>query len=288
MTKLGKAIISLTAIIIFLVAVLSCFFYVANIYTNDLEIINVDYVNKKVPDSFNGYKIALIADFHSRKDYKKIVDGVINSNVDIIIIAGDFFDRLTEDKDYISIDFMDELLKIAPIYYISGNHEARMDSYINKYRPLFKEKGVKFLENKKIYLEKDGQKISLSGIHDPEFYTKKASKFTGYYGAKAKNLDLDGNMLNICVCHRPDYYKVFAQYNVDLMLAGHLHGGQIAFNNKAIFTMKEKFFPKVVSGFYYEESLTVYISKGLGVSHKIPFRINVKPELSIITLSNNI
>ena len=86
---------------------------------------------------------------------------------DIIAITGDLIDSRNTDIE-IAIQFAEEAVKIAPCYYVTGNHEARVSEYDDLKNGLT-ELGIIILEDERIYLDQNGETITLIGINDPSF-----------------------------------------------------------------------------------------------------------------------
>lgn len=85
----------------------------------------IDVESKRLPIEFNGFKIVHISDLHSKyfgKNQKRLIDKVKKQNPDIIVLTGDMVDRRDYDENSV-LDLCIELVKIAPTYYVTGNHE---------------------------------------------------------------------------------------------------------------------------------------------------------------------
>ena len=89
--------------------------------------IDTTYYNIKSKDAGKSFKIAHLSDFHS-KPFKSILEKLINEKPDIICITGDYINDRCKNKDKM-LDYAKKLIKIAPVYYITGNHERRLDNF---------------------------------------------------------------------------------------------------------------------------------------------------------------
>ena len=147
-----------------------------------------------LPEAFDGFKIAQVSDFHNadfgdvRED---VVGGIKEYAPDIIVFTGDMIDSKKTDVD-ISLELVKELSKIAPCYYVTGNHEAWVSkkSYTKLEEGLL-EYGVIILRDSEAVLTREEAKISLIGVDDPDYcvYRFVAEKGNYYHGLQ--NIDFD-------------------------------------------------------------------------------------------------
>ena len=234
-----------------------------------------------IPDSFSGYKILQVSDLQNKvfgKNQKHLLKKINASSPDIIVITGDLLDkhegRTDVDK---AMEFIDEIIKISPVYYVSGNHEHQS----GEWEPLLEElvaSGVTVLENGKSMIEQNGETITLLGLAD---------KSVNRYYDKMLHILMAGqeDSFNILLSHRPELFETYVQENVDLVFTGHAHGGQIIipFLRQGIFAPHQGFFPKYTEGMHEKNGTVMIVSRGLGNS-SFPFRIFNRPELIEVTL----
>lgn len=271
--------------IVFLVTILlSIFFTYQN---NAVSITEYNYVNEKIPKGFDGYKIMQVSDLHNKDYYGRLSKKIEKVSPDIIIITGDLIDRRNTRID-IAIEFIKEIVDIAPIYYVSGNHEQLSGNYDELKKELEKA-NVQIIDNSYIELNKDLDKIGLMGIADPainqsegEYLFESSSEYvknsiTDLY----KNIDTD---FNILLSHRPEQFSIYKEMNVDLVFSGHAHGGQIRLPLiGGIVAPNQGLFPEYTEGVYKEGPTSMVVSRGLGNSI-FPFRVFNRPELVMVTL----
>lgn len=241
----------------------------------------------KIPGEFNGYKIAHVSDFHNTKSErltKSIITKLVKESPDIIVITGDTIDSRRTRID-IAFDFAKQLTKITGVYYVPGNHESRIKEY-----GLFKEAllniGVKVLENDNLVINKNGEKINLLGIKDPAFSYESSFDDEKIVKEEIERLSYNKDLYTMLLSHRPELLKVYTEEKIDLVFAGHAHGGQIRipFIGGVIAPM-QGWFPKVTEGVHKLNNTTMIISRGIGNS-LFPFRVNNRPELIIAELKN--
>ena len=244
-------------------------------------------INSKLPETFDGYKMAHISDFHNTTS-KKLAGSIINkikdSKVDIVVITGDLIDsRRTNTK--VAMEFVKELIKSNVVYYVPGNHESRIQEY-KEFKKEIEKIGVNVLDNKAEQIIKNGDKINLLGIKDPAFSYEYSLDEHLILKQEIESLAYDKSIYTILLSHRPEQFTTYVEQNIDLVLTGHAHGGQIRLPFiGGIIAPVQGFFPKYTEGIHKENNTTMVISRGIGNSI-FPFRINNRPELLLIELKN--
>lgn len=255
---------------------------------NSITINEIVFKNDKVPESFNGYRILQISDLHNKEfgnNQNKILTKIEKINPDIIVITGDLVDSSNTNID-VAMDLINGAIDIAPIFYVSGNHEAWSGSY-NTLKPKLEEAGVTVLDDQKVEISKDNSFIDIIGVSDPSFVE------SGWldYGDNVQTKNLLNTLiernsnLKILLSHRPELFDVYSSNDVDLVFSGHAHGGQfrIPFIGGLV-APDQGFFPKLSEGVHISNNTSMVISRGLGNSI-IPIRIFNRPELIVVTLS---
>lgn len=105
-------------------------------HNQHLTVSTYTMVSKEIPARFDGYRIALLSDIHNDtfgQTNQKLVETIENTHADLLAITGDLLASYDTDMD-IAIDLVNQLLPIAPVVYVNGNHEARIEAY-----PLFEQ-----------------------------------------------------------------------------------------------------------------------------------------------------
>jgi uncharacterized protein len=255
---------------------------------NNIKISESDYSNSKIPAAFDGFTIAQISDLHNKtfgKDQKCILSKLKSTHPDIIVITGDIIDRRKFDLDA-AIAFVKGAVKIAPVYYVTGNHEAWSKNF-GVTKTWLIESGAIFMDDTAVSLTKGQSSIKLMGVSDPDFLTTTYSQgndVTKMTKQLAKWSDEKG--FKILLSHRPELFDLYVANHMDLIFAGHAHGGQIRLPFiGALVAPDQGWFPKYASGRYTKGSSTMYVSRGLGNS-LMPVRINNRPEIVVVRLIN--
>lgn len=239
-----------------------------------------------LPEAFDGFRIAHVSDLHNAqfgRGNEKLLKKLREVSPDIIAVTGDLVDSRRTDIA-VALEFMEVAMEIAPCYYVTGNHEARISGY-NDMKRVLQELGVTVMENKRVDLERNGQSLALLGIDDPNF------AHDGRYGdnwvvtsARIGELWQEGDPFAVLLSHRPELFDTYVDSGVDLVLSGHAHGGQFRLPFVGgLYAPGQGFFPQYDAGVYTEAGTTMIVSRGLGNS-AFPLRFNNRPDLILITL----
>lgn len=251
---------------------------------NRLEISRYTIKSKKLPESFDGFTIAHLSDLHS-ESMPELYGAVKALKPDIIACTGDMID----DKGGYShaLSELKAIGGVSDMYYATGNH----DLWRNDFPDFQKEAeadGITFLRDKRAYIERDGERISISGIDDP--FSHDAYNINSNIRHSLEMLGAPESF-EILLFHRANLLDKLRDKGFDLILAGHLHGGQFripkvggVLSPKSSLAGGERmFFPKYFGGLYEYEDTKMIVSRGLGNPMVIP-RIFNRPELVFIKL----
>ena len=250
------------------------------LWQNNAIIVNeYEYMTKEISSRFDGFRIVQISDLHNKEFGKKqryLLNIIRNAAPDMIVLTGDQVDsRKTNIK--ITMDFIQEALKIAPVYFVSGNHELRLAQKAwNDLMGGFMQLGAIPMDNRVMEITKDGELgfylIGLSDHHLTDDTLKNISS------------SLPSNSLKIVLAHEPQYMENYRYGGADLVLSGHVHGGQFRIPGVGgLLAPNHGFFPKYSAGPYQEGNTTMIVSRGLGNS-VIPIRIFNRPQIIIVKL----
>ena len=253
-----------------------------------LKINEYEIMSNKIPEEFTGFRIAQVSDLHNAEfgeGNEKLIELLSLSRPDMIVITGDLIDSRHTDIE-IALEFARQAIKLAPVYYVSGNHEARVREYEDLKMGLA-EAGVIVLEDQKVPITREGESISILGIDDPSFQEDylfgDAASVTSSALSELQN-ESDG--YTVLLAHRPELFETYVDAGVDLVFSGHAHGGQFRLPFiGGLVAPNQGFFPKYDAGLFSEGSTTMIVSRGVGNSI-IPIRFNNRPEIILVTLSN--
>lgn len=262
---------------------------IAFLYYQNNHIVITEY-SLSSKDIKNQIIVAHLSDLHS-KPFEKVLSKLIIQKPDIICITGDYVNDRNKNKDKM-LEFGKELLKIAPVYYITGNHERRLEGFENLMNEL---KGIGFnvLLDKIQSFEMNDNIIDILGLDEnqADFEDYKARKNGTFVYKDSSALFNELSKLNgykIVLSHFPENFEKveennYSQYNFDIQLSGHAHGGQFILPFIGpVYSPGQGLFPKYARGSIGNRPKLI-ISRGLG-NAEFPFRLFNYPEINIIKI----
>ncbi|MEG2712579.1 MAG: metallophosphoesterase [Clostridia bacterium] len=267
--------------------------------TNTVERVDFEVKSKKIPKEFDGFKIVYITDIHNKTSKRNITDKVIEKankeEADIAVLGGDYIfrsilkyreeklgDGLKESHGCVEdVEKAWKKLKMLKakdgVYAVLGNHDYWEKKSVTLEN--MDKSGVKSLDNAAYWLERGNARIRLGGTSD---ISEDMSDIT-------KTVDEVNGEYTVLVCHSPVILTLPNKdvSKVDLMLAGHLHGGQI--NLFGIFSplIQKRWRGNITHGRATVNGVDLILSKGVGTS-LIPLRFCAKPDYCIITIRSDI
>lgn len=265
---------------VFFIFILLCILviiYARYIGTTGLIIKEYSIKNEKLPESFNGLKIAHFSDFHYGRTtdintLKNLVKEINLTKPDIVVFTGDLIDKDTKISEDEINKLINALLNIDSVYgsfYVTGNHDIKFE----KYEEIFNNSNFNNLNDKyEIILSKNGESIMISG--------------TNYKSDLNYLEDIFKNELpefKINIMHTPDTYDNISNYNYDLIMSGHSHNGQINIPfYGALYTPNGA--KKYYKPYYRLNNTDMYISSGIGTS-KYNYRLFNRPSFNLYRLT---
>lgn len=283
--KSYKKRIKIIAIIVGIAILLTVFTWCQN---NTIVITEIEYQNDKIPQSFDGTKILQISDLHNKefgKGQNRLLAKIDEEQPDYIVVTGDLIDRNHTDID-IAMEFVEGARKIAPVYFVSGNHEQNSGVFDELSTKLV-QAGVVMLENKSVILQKDGQEIQMFGVADPNFLlATDTNDIEILFDRKLGEVleEKENNNFSILLSHRAEMIDIYEKNGADLVFSGHAHGGQFRLPFiGGLIAPNQGFFPKYTSGTYEKNNTTMVVSRGLGRSI-VPWRLFNRPEIVMVVL----
>lgn len=241
----------------------------------------------RVPQAFDGFRIAQISDLHNRqlgKNNKNLLTKLSACQPDIIVFTGDMIDSRQTDME-VTARFAREAVKIAPCYYVPGNHESRLTEYA-EFKQMLIDAGVTVLEDTAVAIERSGGRIMLQGIMDPAFHTEDILlHMDETVWAQLESLPKE-EVFTVLLSHRPELFPQYREHSADLVLTGHAHGGQVRLPwIGGLYTPSQGWFPEYDAGAFTEQGVTMIVSRGVGNS-AFPLRVNNRPEVVIVELTH--
>lgn len=209
-----------------------------------------EYFSRKISPEDDGFTIVQLSDLHNSlfgKENEILVEKIKEICPDVVFITGDFVDSRTKEEG-IALSLLKKLRLIAPVFYVSGNHESVLPDYyslLSRIRSI----GATVLLNEKVSYKN----FIIAGI-DSEHIDE----------MEKMSLKTDGKLI-LALAHKPQFIKAYALFPIDLIFTGHAHGGQFRFPLiGGLYAPGQGIFPKYTNGIYREGKLTMVVSRGLG------------------------
>lgn len=263
-------------IIYILFFIVLLFIYSKYIEPYNLTVKEYKIENNTLPESFDGLKIIHFSDLHYGRtvDYEyleKIVNLINKQKPDLVFFTGDFI-----DKDTILIE--EEISKINSIlsninstignYAITGNHDMK---HYDEYKEILNNNFTLLENEEKLIYYNDTTPISLIGISDTLESTPNYDIF-----------DNDTNYFRIVLVHEPDSYDNIKDNNINIMMSGHSHNGQVRIPFiGAIYTPTGS--KKYYDNYYKLDNTELFISNGIGTS-TLNIRFLSQPSINLYRL----
>ncbi len=262
------------------------FFAILAICAFDVRLKTVRYAieSEKVSQSI---RIALVTDLHScnyGENQKTLIEAIDKEIPDIVLLGGDIFDdkRSYENAE----ETVKQIAEKYLCYYVTGNHEYwgyDMDSILE----IVERCGVKILSAECATIEINGQMINICGVNDPDITT-----YTDYDISIEEELskveeEAERKYFTVLLSHRPELVETYSQYDFDLVLSGHAHGGQWRIPGllNGVFAPNQGIFPKYAGGRYDFDNQILIVSRGLARESTLVPRIFNRPELVVIDIN---
>ena len=235
-----------------------------------IRYVEIEFRSENWPAELDGYRIAFMADMHVITDdaMRQVAIELNERNIDLLLLGGDFSMRyghyLGTVREIARVNTTDG------IFGVEGNHDD--------YRRLFRAKeqhGITPLDNSGMHMQRG---FFLAGVRD--MWNRDPNISEAIAGAYTDDFVL-------LVSHNPDISMAQPTYEVDLILSGHTHGGQITFFGFPIYLLRRSitnYGIRFSYGFAYSaDGVPVFTSSGIGVYFAIP-RIFARPEVVIFTM----
>jgi predicted MPP superfamily phosphohydrolase len=200
---------------------------------------------------------------------------------DLICLTGDFITQRYEFfPEYVRI--MSALAAAAPTYACLGNHDGGPWAHPTggyrhgeAVREFLRASGIELIHNSVRETTVRGRRVQLFGAGD--WWAGECLPAVAFNRAPAR-----GDTVRLVLSHNPDAKSTFADFDWDLMLCGHTHGGQIG-----IPLLARRFAPvqdkRFIAGLYPWENRQLFITRGVGNLHHARFLC--RPEVSLLEIA---
>ena len=268
-----------TAVLLVLTALLAAGFL---LWGNcSLQTTETALVSPALPPAFDGLRIVELADLHGRvfgRGSRRLLAAVRRAEPDLICIDGDLFDERTD------LAMLPPLLRglcaIAPVYYVTGNHEWRVPG-LRGILAQMRTCGVTVLQDDWRVLRRGEDALIVAGTDDPCGPAERKTPAELIADIRAEAGEAAFLLL---LTHRNDQLPQWSALGVQAVLAGHCHGGVVRLPFVGgLFGTDRRLFPAWDAGLYRQGETALYVSRGLGYTN-VHFRLFNRPEVAVIVL----
>ena len=252
--------------------------------------LTVSHVELDLLPGEGSFTIAQVSDLHNAEfggGNGELLTILEEAEPDLIAITGDLIDSRRTDPAP-ALAFLEGAVELAPVCYVTGNHEFRAYDAYQDLKSQMEELGVIVLENESMVLEE--VPLRVIGLDDPSFGVRSDPSATpeqilqGALTALAPQAG-EEDLRTVLLAHRPEYVELYAQHGADLVLSGHAHGGQVRLPGVGgLYAPGQGFLPAYTSGLYQIGETSLVVSRGLGNS-LFPLRVNNRPEVVLVKLA---
>lgn len=240
------------------------------------EIFHIEVAEKELcvpglPKALDGLSIVQLSDVHfsgtiAREYFEEVTRIAAGLRPDIFVFTGDLLDDQSLTS-WLPSTF-GQLEAPLGCYFVLGNHDWYLEPEMT--RQAFREIGWKSVAGKTVTLEHQGNSLAIGGTEKP------------WMGEHADFTEAPGDAVRLLLSHTPDNIAWAKEHDVNLMLAGHNHGGQIAFPGIGPLLAPSRYGCRYASGQFVEGATVLHVSRG--VSGYQPIRYGCLPEITKLVL----
>jgi predicted MPP superfamily phosphohydrolase len=235
----------------------------------------------KLPSDHKGFTVIQITDFHyghflGKDELTALINQINEVEAQAVFMTGDIF-----HSSLSPIETAPEVLtKLKPRKFgnfaVMGNH----DFYAGEWRTAkaIEDGGITLLRDRWISFSEEDSSVHIGGIDDPMGNWIWGQNFPRFSEFARKGPTIPG--IRLLLSHRPNVLPHAAQAGIDLVLAGHIHGGQIIVPNGQKGLSIASVASKYTHGWYSHDDCRMYLNRGAGLTF-VPWRVNCRPEIGV-------
>lgn len=228
----------------------------------------------RLPRQLHGLRIVHLSDFHygplvDPRHLERAIEIANDLKPDIIALTGDY---ISQDREYAApcAALVGRLRARHGVFAVLGNHDHWTDAKL--ITDLFRSEGIRVLVNEGLRLDLNGEAFWLAGVDDTMVGLEDLSL------ALAGSCDVE---LKLLLAHNPTILRRAWRANVDLVLSGHTHGGQVTLRPEKNRSGRPR--RRLLRGLGRRGNTQIYVTRGLGTV-VLPIRYGCPPEVSLLEL----
>lgn len=264
-----------------------------------LDITRYDY-GKSDSCMVRALRVVLLSDLHGDMLFgkeRRIYDEIVQLQPDLIVVTGDCIDHIHYRQREKVFSLIQKLKECYLLYMVTGNHEY-MHKECENFLHRIEAAGTKLLHDEQIMLHMKKRTICLIGVDDPyalyrgrlpHRYRTPRQEFAEHLRdvfAKfpRRTEEQQNRVISVLLSHRPEYLELYADLGVDVVFAGHAHGGQWRLPLFGpVIAPDQGIRPRYTAGQYWAGNTVMFVSRGLGNS-VVPIRLFNRPEIVVVDI----
>ena len=242
----------------------------------------------RLPRAFEGFRIAQLSDIHigpfmPAGQIRRYVAIANELKPDLILLTGDFvtWDADTQEE---AVAALSGLQAPFGVFGCLGNHDA-WAGVEDSITALFQAVNVRILRQARVSITAAGEALNLLGVDFQSRHGMGPSAPVPHVLRSVEPL-VTKDSVNILLSHNPDTFDRAAQLGIDLSLAGHTHGGQVALEFISPEIAPSRLVTPYVSGWFEKPGGQLYVNRGIGTIG-VPIRLGAPPEITMLELTRN-
>ncbi len=253
----------------------------------DVEVTRPRIALARLPKGFQGFRIVQLSDFHispftTADEIRRCVTIAAGLKADLVVLTGDYLTDDPEAEEEV-VQALAGLRAPSGVFGCLGNHEIYTETEDSITR-LFAAVGIRILRQERVPIQSHDEVLNLIGVdyQQRRFSSDHDGHLVDRYLEGSEKLVIP-DMVNILLSHNPNSFDRAAELGIDLTLAGHSHGGQLAlsFINRGLALVRPE--TPYVSGWYEKTDSQLYVNRGIGTTGP-PIRLGARPEITVLEL----
>jgi len=229
---------------------------------------------RRLPKRLDGFRIIHLSDFHygpmvNPEHLKRAVRAANDLRADLIALTGDY---ISQDRAYAApcAEVVGRLRARHGVYAVLGNHDHWTDAAL--IADLFRAEGIRVLVNEGLRVDLRSETFWLAGVDDT---------MVGLEDLPLAMAGSSDDEFKLLLAHNPIILRRAARANVDLVLSGHTHGGQVTWRSEKSSSGRPR--RRLLRGLGRRGNTQIYVTRGLGMV-VVPIRYGCPPEISVLEL----
>ena len=254
-----------------------------------LRLARIDLPIEGLSPAFDGFTLAHITDLHLRRGERitrQLLEVLRWVRPDAVAVTGDLLD----DREGVAqlARLLAVLARMSPVYAVLGDNDYEEVLPLGHLLGVLERAGCRVLRNQADVVWRDGAALAILGVEDP--HTRRADLLAAAADRERRLRAAGGagggrlqHVPTVLLAHSPEIAPEAAEAGIDVVLAGHTHGGQICLPWFGALVTNSRLGRRFASGLCTADKTRVYVNRGIGTA-RLPARLFCPPEVAVIRL----